>query len=93
MTIVNYILVLAIANLITEQTITRRIILYFFKPENYLQFSGIKRFIFDLLSCPVCISFHIGYIYALLSGFSLPEALKMALICMFIYDVILKIKR
>jgi hypothetical protein len=93
MKLLDYLTIIAIANLISEQTIVRSIVVKWFKPENYLGFSGTKKFIFDLLSCPACLSFHIGWLYpGILYGFSI-DCIVNGLICMLIYDIILKLKR
>jgi hypothetical protein len=88
-----YLLILAISNLISEQSIVRNRILKLFGVENYLNWRGVKRFTFDLLSCPSCLSFWVGSIVALILSLSVLEAIKIGLIAMFIYAVIEKIKR
>jgi hypothetical protein len=88
-----YLIVLAIANLITEQKIIRDQIIKIYDIENYIYWSKSKRFFFDLISCPSCASFHIGWIISLLIGLGLLEAIKTGLIAMFLYAVIEKIKR
>jgi len=91
--ILDIVIVLAIANLITEQTITRRLINNIFKPEHYLTFSGWKRFIYDLISCWSCTSFHIGWIYLIVKQEPISlQYIIIPLIAMMVADVILKLK-
>lgn len=92
--ITDIIIILAIANLITEQKIARDQINKLFKPEHYLDFSGPKRFIWDLLSCWSCTSFHVGWIYLLVNQEPLSiQYIYYPLIAMMISDVIQKLKR
>jgi hypothetical protein len=88
-----YLLILAISNLITEQKIIREPIMRWFRCESYMSFNPIKKKIFDLISCPTCLSFWVGGIVALILGLSLLEAIKIGLIAMFIYAVIEKLRR
>lgn len=88
-----YLIILAIANLITEQKIVRDQVMRFYDVQNYLNWAKGKRFFFDLISCGMCASFHIGWIIALLNNFSALEAIKIGLISMFLYAVIEKLKR
>jgi len=95
--IIDILLILAFTTLITEQVIGRRIVNYIlnFKPENYLQLNGTKRFFIDLLSCPVCTSFHIGYLYHLVVyGLTdLYSTFTYAMVSMVISSIIEKLKR
>jgi hypothetical protein len=61
--ILDLILIMGITNLISEQTIGRRVVFYFYKPENYLNYNGYKKTIFDILTCPHCLSVWISIIW------------------------------
>ena len=92
--ITDLLIILAISNLIVEQSIIRNLINKLFKPENYLHFSGYKRFIYDLLSCWPCTTFHIGWIYMILKQDPISlQYIYIPLIAMLVADVTLKIKR
>jgi hypothetical protein len=92
--IIQILTILAISNLITEQKISRDIINKIFKPENYLLFSGWKRFTYDLLSCWVCSSFHVAWIYLLINQEPLSiHYITTPLITMLVADIIQKFKK
>lgn len=85
---------IAVANLISEQKIVRDLVNRLYDPTNYLKFTGIKRFTYDLLSCWVCLSFHTTWIYLLLKQEpDLIQYIYIPLTNMLIVDVIQKIKR
>jgi hypothetical protein len=88
-----YLLVLAIANLITEQNILRIPIMKLFGVEDYQNWGDVKRFIFDLLSCGSCTSFWVGSINGLIIGLGVLGSIKIGLIAMFLYAVLEKLKR
>lgn len=64
--VLDLIIILSIANLITEQTIGRNLVFKFFKPQNYLNYSGIKKFILDILTCTNCLSVWISFIWLII---------------------------
>ena len=94
MELITILVILAIANLITEQKIVRDVVIKIFNPEFYLEWSKIKRFFFDMISCFSCLSFHVGWIYLLATshpfGF---DYIIYPLVCMLIADTLLKLKR
>jgi hypothetical protein len=87
-----YLLIMAVANLITEQKIARDVLNKIFKIEKYMEFGPVKKFIWDALSCGPCASFWIGLIGYTILGYSGLEAIKIGLIAMFIYAVIEKMR-
>ena len=90
----EYLIPIAVANLIAEQQIVRKIIVRWFKPEHYLNFSPTKRFIFDLLSCWTCLSVWTSVIYLILNAVSPNlQYIYVPLINMLVVDVIQKLKR
>jgi len=91
---IDYIIPIAIANLITEQTIFRNFINRIFKPEDYLYFNKSKKFIYDLLSCWTCLTIWTSLIYLILKqDTTLLQYLYIPLINMLVVDIIQKIKR
>lgn len=91
---IDIIIPIAIANLITEQKIGRDLIMKLYNPVNYLGFKGIKKWSFDLLSCWTCLSFHTSWIFLLLKQEPLSiQYIYIPLMNMLIVDVIQKIKR
>lgn len=90
----DIIIPIAIANLISEQKIVRDLVNRLYDVTNYLNFRGIKRFSYDLLSCWVCLSVWTTIIYLMLK--QEPEWIQYiytALTNMLIVDIIQKIKR
>lgn len=90
----DILIIMAISNLITEQQIARRQIIKWFKPENYLGFSGYKRFFYDLLSCWTCLTVWLAPLYLLVSGAPIGlQYINITLISMLLVDIIQKLKR
>ncbi len=93
LTPLHFLTVLALTNLFCEQSICRQPINRWFDSPNYRNFTHIKRFFYDLISCPSCLGFHLGWIYHLaFTGLILPS-LQFGLIVMFLYAVLEKLKR
>jgi hypothetical protein len=91
---IDYLIPIAIANLISEQMIVRNVVNKIFKPENYLNYTGSKRFVYDLLSCWVCLSVWTTVIFLLIKQEPLGlQYIYMPLINMLVVDIIQKIKR
>jgi hypothetical protein len=91
---IDYIIPIAIANLISEQMIVRNLVNRIFKPENYLYFSGSKRFVYDLLSCWTCLTVWTTVIFLLIKQEPLGlQYIYMPLINMLVVDIIQKLKR
>jgi hypothetical protein len=90
----EWIIPIAIANLITEQKISRNYINNWFKPENYLRFRSWKRWIYDGLSCWSCLTVWVSVIYLIINGEPLGlQYIKVPLINMLVVDIIQKLKR
>lgn len=76
--ILDLIVILAMANLITEQTIGRNLVYKIFRPDlNYLQWGGVKRFFHGLVTCMNCTTVWISFVwliaYTIICGFNNPE--------------------
>jgi hypothetical protein len=89
----DILIILAISNLITEQTIVRDIINKLFDSSNYRNFSNTKNFFYGMISCWSCFSFHCGWIYTLIIMGPSIDCIVNGLIAMLIADTINKLKR
>jgi hypothetical protein len=91
---IDYLIPIAIANLISEQSIIRNLINKWFEPRNYLNYTGSKRFVYDLLSCWTCLSVWTTLIFLLIKQEPIwIHYLYQPLTNMLIVDIIQKIKR
>lgn len=86
--------VVAISNLITNQTIGRRLIGFIFKPYDGINtisnWSGIRRFAWDVLTCQCCLSVYVGLIFTLLIGGWGIDFIQIPLISMLVSWIIEK---
>ena len=91
---IDYIIPIAIANLISEQTIGRNLVNKIFNPKNYLQFNGFEKTLYDVYSCWTCLTVWTTLIFLM----SKQEPISIhymytPLINMLVVDIIQKIKR
>jgi hypothetical protein len=94
MNYIDILTIIAISNLISEQSLPRSIVNKIFKPENYLNYSGYKRFFYDLLGCWSCLTVWISVIYMATKQVDLGlQYIYIPLIAMLLVDIIQKLKR
>ncbi len=90
----EYLIPIAIANLISEQSIVRNIINRIFNPNGYLNWKGPKRFIYDLISCWTCLTVWVSVIFLIINGKPIDiQYIYTPLVNMLVVDIIQKIKR
>lgn len=94
MEIIDILVPIALANLVSEQKIIRNLVLKVWKPENYLKWTGIKRWSFDLISCWTCLTVWTTLLYIILKQEPLGlQYIYQPLVNMLLVDIIQKIKR
>jgi hypothetical protein len=91
----DFLYVIAISNLLTEQTIGVRLVMLLLdkigvKRENYIQISGWKKWLAEILTCWNCLTVWVGILWWLIIGGNL---LELTILPLLIVDVIQKIKR
>jgi len=91
---IDYIIPIAIANLITEQTIGRNLINKIFNPKNYLEFNGFEKALYDVYSCWTCLTVWTTVIFLLIKQEPISiHYIYIPLINMLVVDIIQKLKR
>jgi hypothetical protein len=91
----DILIVMAISNLITEQTIGMRFVGLFLEKigvrrENFLTIGGWKKWLAEVLTCWNCLSVYVGLIWWLIFGGNI---LHLTLLPLLFIDIIQKIKR
>jgi hypothetical protein len=92
--ILNYLIPISLANMLTEQTIGRSLSAFLFPHEHYLTRKGLRKAMASLMTCWTCSTFWVTIIYMVAKhqDFQL-QYINIALINALITDIILKFKK